>query len=94
MPPLLENRYPTAIAGSAAVLLPGRLRTEGTALRRLVSKAASATAKRSDLSLAGDKRMRRKRIGPARFELATSCTPSKRATRLRHGPFDVIGQKG
>ncbi len=25
-------------------------------------------------------------VGPARFELATSCTPSKRATRLRYGP--------
>ena len=25
-------------------------------------------------------------VGPARFELATSCTPSKHATRLRHGP--------
>ena len=25
-------------------------------------------------------------VGPARFELTTSCTPSKRATRLRYGP--------
>ncbi len=25
-------------------------------------------------------------VGPARFELATSCTPCKRATRLRYGP--------
>lgn len=94
MPPLFENRYSTAIAGSVPILLPGRFQTEGISLRRLVSKTASATAKRSDLSLSGDRRMRRKRIGPARFELATSCTPSKRATRLRHGPFDVIEQKG
>ena len=25
-------------------------------------------------------------VGPARFELATSYTPCKRATRLRYGP--------
>ena len=25
-------------------------------------------------------------VGPARFELATSCSQSKRATKLRHGP--------
>lgn len=25
-------------------------------------------------------------VGPGRFELPTSCTPCKRATRLRYGP--------
>jgi hypothetical protein len=25
-------------------------------------------------------------VGPVRFELTTSCTPCKRATRLRYGP--------
>jgi hypothetical protein len=28
-----------------------------------------------------------KLVGPGRFELPTSCTPCKRATRLRYGPF-------
>ena len=28
----------------------------------------------------------RKMVGPERFELSTSCTPCKRATRLRYGP--------
>ena len=27
-----------------------------------------------------------KMVGPTRFELVTSCTPSKRSTRLSHGP--------
>ena len=27
-----------------------------------------------------------KMVGPVRFELTTSCTPCKRATRLRYGP--------
>jgi hypothetical protein len=27
-------------------------------------------------------------VGPRRFELLTSCTPCKRATRLRYGPTD------
>ena len=26
-------------------------------------------------------------VGPERFELSTSCTPCKRATRLRYGPI-------
>ena len=30
--------------------------------------------------------IRIKRVGPARFELATSSTPRKRATKLRYGP--------
>ena len=25
-------------------------------------------------------------VGPARFELTTSCTPCKRSTRLNYGP--------
>ena len=28
------------------------------------------------------------KVGTARFELTASCTPSKRATRLRHVPND------
>ena len=31
-------------------------------------------------------------VGPVRFELTTSCTPCKRATRLRYGP--MIHRKG
>ena len=27
-----------------------------------------------------------KMVGPARFELTTSCTPCKRSTRLNYGP--------
>ena len=28
-------------------------------------------------------------VGPARFELTTSCAPCKRATRLRYGPREA-----
>ena len=29
-------------------------------------------------------------VGPARFELTTSCAPCKRATKLRYGPTKVV----
>ena len=29
-------------------------------------------------------------VGPAGFEPTTSCTPSKRATKLRHGPMTLF----
>src|ERR1043166_8287309 len=32
-------------------------------------------------------------VGPERFELSTSCTPCKRATRLRYGPTRGRGRK-
>lgn len=32
-------------------------------------------------------------VGPVRFELTTSCTPCKRATRLRYGPKQEKGHK-
>ena len=35
-----------------------------------------------------------KMVGPARFELATSCTPCKRATRLRYGPNNGMKEGG
>lgn len=31
-------------------------------------------------------------VGPARFELATSSTPRKRATKLRYGPIKLGGE--
>gem|GEM_PF-2345140 len=34
-----------------------------------------------------------KMVGPVRFELTTSCTPCKRATRLRYGPKQENGDK-
>jgi len=30
--------------------------------------------------------IREEMVGPARFELTTSCTPCKRSTRLNYGP--------
>ena len=30
-----------------------------------------------------------RRIGPAGFEPTTSCTPSRRATKLRYGPMNL-----
>ena len=32
-------------------------------------------------------------VGPVRFELTTSCTPCKRATRLRYGPNKRNGEQ-
>src|SRR5690606_11709276 len=32
-------------------------------------------------------------VGPVRFELTTSCTPCKRATRLRYGPNRRKGEQ-
>ena len=38
--------------------------------------------------------MKEKMVGTARFELATSRTPSVRATRLRYVPTAAAAQKG
>jgi hypothetical protein len=35
-----------------------------------------------------------KLVGTARFELATPCTPSKCATRLRYVPIECAANKG
>ncbi len=53
--------------------------------RRLNSKLATRLISAStSISWSGDSR--RLMVGPARFELTTSCTPCKRSTRLNYGP--------
>ena len=36
----------------------------------------------------GWRKLLKRLVGPPRFELGTSSTPRKRATRLRYGPID------
>src|SRR5882724_10099356 len=46
------------------------------------------------LSPMGHRRERGKMVGLVRFELTTSCTPCKRATRLRYSPNKEGSQSG
>ncbi len=57
------------------------------------ARGGRARGRRADGAVSGHKKthgifpcVSGKMVGPVRFELTTSCTPCKRATRLRYGP--------
>jgi hypothetical protein len=55
--------------------------------QKIESNVALNVAPKQNGHLVGARKLLILKVGTARFELTASCTPSKRATRLRHVPI-------
>ena len=72
---------------------PARGRTSGVSFSRIGS-AGSASVTRLALGQNAGYQKPTKVVGVARFERATTCTPYRCATRLRHTPTSASVAKG